>query len=174
MSEPLTINTCTFNTWKAALCFFVFMAGGVFSSVILVSYFGWPEITLWVGFFIFFIFPLLFIGQLKKIFIKKAVIKLNNDNFSIELFNRKTEVIETQYEYMFKDIKSFKTAESARDGSSVLKLNFIDGTKVSYTFLKQKNEDSNITKNIWNFIRSYNNSHLGDRKMTSSRKTSPV
>ena len=107
---------------------------------------------------------MLFIKQWRKMFSQKAIVEFNEDFFSVVLCNRK---IEKKNEYKFSDIISYKTTDSAKDDSSFLKLNFINGSKVYYTFLEQDiDEKQCITWNVCKYIQSYNDTRNDtDRKI---------
>ena len=166
MTPVKTIDTFIFFSMKAFLWVVLSSMAGTFLSIMLVIKFEFPQIVGWIGFFIFFICPIIFNTQIRKIFTRRAIVRFNDNSFSIEILNFKNGDFEKRNEYLFKEIAFYKALRSGKVDSSVLKLSFINKRKQEvYTFLKQE-ENNNIINTFYAFIKSYNDLQCEDLKIT--------
>jgi hypothetical protein len=168
MEETNTINTSVLSA-KGFFIAMLLVIGIGTCLTIVISIKLHNIILIPVGIFIFWICPtLLFQKKFRNYFTRKATVKFSPEYFSVEIFNRKTNELETIDNNNFSEIKSFKAINSAKDDSSFLKINFKNENKVSYTFLGQGKADrtTDITKLFVNYIHSFNNIQTGSEKIT--------
>lgn len=167
MEESQTIYTSIVNAKRFFISMLLVVGIGTCLTIILAIKLH-SIIVIPVGIFIFWICPtVLFQKKFRKFFTRKATVKFDPDYFSVEIFNRKTEELETTDNNDFSEIKSFKIINSAKDDSSFLKINFKNGNNVAYTFLGQGKVGSrtDITELVVNYIHSYNNAQNGKGKI---------
>ncbi len=147
--------------------YFFFGGGGAtfYLALELKSFF-----ILAIGTVIIFLSPLIFQKKFRSRFIKKAALRFNSDQLSIDLSNSRTNVIETSADYKYAEINSFKAADSAKDDSAFIKLKLKNGRTIHYTFLEQgeKKGSKDVTEALAEFIHAYNSIQPNDTKIMPS------
>ncbi|MBS1756304.1 MAG: hypothetical protein JSU03_03415 [Bacteroidetes bacterium] len=165
MKSGKIINTNIFFSLSAFISFLIFSLTGLYATVLLAINYHY-SILGWIGFTCFFVGPLIFSSQWKKIFKRKAIVFLDEDFFGIQIFKNKSEVLEKEHKYYYSQIKSYKVGESSNDDSCVLSLIFKNGRKkVTFTFLKQKPEN-NIINSFVSKINKLNSINSEENKIT--------
>jgi hypothetical protein len=160
------IEAILINNKKYSIFLVVFFLGGVglalglsiaLSSFVIGS----------IGIFAVFISPVIFGKFLKAAFIKNAMLRFDNDHFSVDQINRKTGIVDIHDDFKYEEIASFKAADSAKDDSAFVKLFLNDGRTAYYTFLEQgKADDKDVAKVLSDFILAYNETRQQGEKIT--------
>lgn len=158
MEESKTIYTSVINIKHFFVSMLLVVSIGTALTILIAMRFH-SEIVIPIGILIFWLGPALFFqNQLRKPFTKKATLNFRNDCISVGIFNKKNGELEQSNKIRFDEIKSFKAMNSTKDDSSFLKINFKNGSKLSYTFLQQSKENtkSSITSLVAEYIHLYN------------------
>lgn len=124
------------------------------------------------GIFFFFGFPFIFQRLFRKGFSKNVLVSFTKEYFSVEFKDAETDRVFKTDINRFDQIKLFKTYDSSKNDFSNLKLIFKNGTKLSYTFSGQKNDDICETDINW-LLRSVVETYNASRKMEEKIRIIP-
>jgi hypothetical protein len=161
-----SISSIIIYTKKFALSLFLFMGIGTSLTIAIALKLSYPSIG-YLGFFIFFICPILVMKYIRKFFEKKMEIIFHNDYVNFQLFNLKTGIQEDQNDFKYNEIEScgLVVTESI---SSTLSLNFCNGDKVLYTFIETNSNthsEGSIGEIIYKLMSSYSTTLNGKNKI---------
>ena len=164
MEESNEIEAVKLKVAASALFMLFFILLGILLTVLLLSV-SFNQIYLFLGVFISAFFPaFIFKKQLRKNFMNKVVIKCSSGCISIDIYNRKTEELDRTEVIAFNQVKSFRIWISQKDNSCFLKVNFKNGSKISYTFLNDTKKVNNIMVEdaLFKTFKNYNDSQNED------------
>lgn len=158
--ETIVINNSRYFTFLM-VCGFGGTALFLTASVLLSSF-----IIFLIGFVTISLSPLIFSKYLRGLFSKNAILQFENDQFSVDLFNKKSGLLERSDIFTFGQIKSFKAADSEKDDSAFIKLYLNDGRTIYYTFLEQgKGKGDDVTDVLTYYIKAYNEPLLEEERI---------
>lgn len=155
--EPINSTIIT-NRTKFIVFVSVFITGGTALSGYL-FYLTKSILILVAGVFTVFFFPLIFQRTFRKKFSQEVLVAFSQDGFTVEFdeldknSKLRTDIIKLE------NIKLFQTSVQNNNDFSTLKIIFKDGSKLSYIFSGQKNDNLSETDINFTFkkiVESYN------------------
>jgi hypothetical protein len=105
---------------------------------------------------IFAVAPPLFARIKRNLFFKKAMLTVNSEEIKIDIVNKKSFEIESQYNHCFHEICFYTMSETLSDKVSKIDLFLKNDKTVKYIFFDQIENDVNVLKNVYKYISLYN------------------